>query len=705
MKGLGLQPIGYACSRWNFAYSGTGVPGSGELSPGLYYSGLPRCGAGDDEETVKKKLCEDTCNDRLTITKTKSDTYGPRVSRHCVWHAVDEKCKSVPDFLSDDDGPVSEMDNAVFSPPYYADAAEWEALEDSTVIPQGHPACTGIEGVDRTNPSVATAGFADEECKFDNTIALPSARGARFCNIPAPSAPPSPASPPAPALPPRDCAEVPSTSIVSFDLVGDDGPLTPNPSPNGGTTYDVPVAVKVDGVISLASVDVRITIPTSGGAQPATIGMTTFASERTVHPTTSLLAIKDNALCVAYQLTQSVECADVNSESVSGHVNNCDSQKSAYMTLTPQSALHEGTLFVTAHSLAAFPSASSPLARRGAWMAGAERVFASDDTQLRTGATVQVADGTAIYHAFSQYGAEQPASVVNPIDEDTAAVFQVEITTATTPTWTIGMTNVLGLDQTGTDAIADERCYSFTRPTSFFADKACEAPYVETCCDVLEVEATGGLMWLSGRWQKHTSAHFLGRAVYRRYTQAVGAEDPQEYDEISFTHGDCGIGFPTGLSGGANHFTISGENGRFPRGLGITAGPRVPTVQPYSDDYLGGANRNVDFGVLTSTFEGLKADSVTGNLLASYDTQADLPADTCGSQDLRNALQYMATAAPFLGGVDPTVPVAADQLKAGFVFDECDETVVCIGDAFRYCKYSVYPDTIPGTITSWGCVA
>jgi hypothetical protein len=176
--------------------------------------------------------------------------------------------------------------------------------------------------------------------------------------------------------------------------------------------------------------------------------------------------------------------------------------------------------------------------------------------------------------------------------------------------------------------------------------------------------------------------------------------EQNDFDEIKFTSDACGVGFPSSTLAGSNHFVISGMNGRFPSGLGITASLRSPSVVPYSTDFLGGSDRDVDFGVLTTTFEGLKSDPVTGPLLSAYATESDLPDDTCGSQQLRDALQYLGAGAPFIGSFDPYGSNA--QLEAGFLFENCEENLRCVGDALRACDLSIYPE-VPAEIVSWEC--
>ena len=231
---------------------------------------------------------------------------------------------------------------------------------------------------------------------------------------------------------------------------------------------------------------------------------------------------------------------------------------------------------------------------------------------------------------------------------------------------------------------------SAKRP-DFLHDLGC-SPIAESCCDQIEIEASGALSPLSGIFVKGAET-YLGRPIYRRSPSAAPITDDAGslYDELMFTHESCGEGL---------HNTASYRL-KFPHGLGVILSGRIRGQRPH-DDILSSSDRRLDFAAALSNFEGLKLDSVSGPGLSGYATLSDLPGDVCTNSTYntaRESLYYLN------GGVHSLLSFNASNqnvFATGPLFQNCTEDVVCASEAMRKCDSVALEG---GSIVKWGCHA
>lgn len=546
----------------------------------------------------------------------------------------------------------------------------------------------------------------------------PPAPGVPFGSIPF-----SPPPVPPPRQPPGTCSEATvatSSLVTAFTLTsGDAWPTTGAGDVSGSVadlTHTVAGVMTIDGQYPTnVNIDVTYKYQTSS----VTLGGTLFPqSTRQVGSATHLLSVRDNSLCFNYRLAQDNYCGDFLDPSAASSIAACTDQKSVEIDVTisnptglPMPGEGTVTTFATVHSL----GSRATQGRRAAWLtseSGPPSVYTSDATHLRKSVSSPYA------WLSTEYG-ENAAASRGPTagDTDNTGAFAFK-----DYSFSIGLTSVLGeAESTGT-TIDDEVCVSLSKP-SFLDSASCHAPYSESCCNTVEVQADGTLQWLSGKWIKESDS-FLGRSIYRRTPSRAVFPDTTGilYDEIKFTHHDCAAGFPAGLNsiGSSQHYWINGEqpnpstpdmDGRFPSGLGVIASQKERGSLPYDQYILTGANnfidRQFDFMATYSDWSGLKADSITGPPLAAFATLNDLPENVCDAasqpQAVRSALYYFAGGGAHLfPAFDATQ--GNQNFKSGYLFENCRSDTFCLGDALANCDLAPYPSGTGGTITKWNCV-
>jgi len=519
----------------------------------------------------------------------------------------------------------------------------------------------------------------------------------------APGSPPPPPPPPPPMLPPGSCSEasVPTSvdvaqlTFISVANLGatNDGFVRSTP---GDLVFNLNADYSVSGS---AAVPVNVSLSVPYSSSPARIGEASFLATRRAVPAAShFVSVRDNAICLRYQINQSVPCLDVLSpDGGSQFVGACQNQQAAEIKISisrPDGASLQppGNLFVTAHSVS-----SSSKGKRVVWMKSATTAYSYtvDLTNLRSASTIQPGGGLLRWLSTS-HGSPVPAER-GPTAGDTlnSAVFVLPYTYS----FTLGVSHLLS--NAGAQVIDDEVCVSLSKP-SFLDQASCDAPYAEGCCDTLEIEATGSLAFLSGRFVKARDS-FLGRSVYRR--SPASADAAGGYDELFFSHSDCSRGFPAGLPSlpaGKSHYVASG----WPTGLGVRSTMRLPARRPYDDQLLSDTSiRQLDVTATFADFAGLKADSITGTSLAQYNDLGSIPADVCTNdahQSLRSALYYYAGAgAHLMQQFDAANGQSSFDL--GFLFQNCPSDLFCLGEAMQKCDLAPQPLGAGGEIVGWRC--
>ena len=519
-----------------------------------------------------------------------------------------------------------------------------------------------------------------------------------------PGTPPPPLTLPPPSLPPKTC----TVASVATDV--DVAEVTLQ-SVNRGATNDLflrslagDMVFTFNGGYSVAGntpviVNLRVTLPAVTSS--AQVGGASFeATKRDIPSASHFIAVHDNAMCLRYRLNQSNPCTDVLSTGPSTSAFACRAQQAMEMSISisrpgGSSLQPPGNLFVTAHSVS-----SSTFGRRLVWLKSENSVYSytADLSNLRSASTMQ-SDGLLSWFS-TQAGSPIPATR-GPTSGDTlnSGVFVLPYSSYE---FTIGVSHLLA-ETEGPRTIEDEACFSFSKP-SLLEESSCDAPYAEDCCKVIEVEGSGSLAFLTGKFVKARDS-FLGRTIYRRSPSRAGM-DNNVYDELFFTHKDCAHGFPDGLPSlpaSADRYVTSG----WPSGLGIKSTLRYRGLRPFDDQLIDNAGtRQFDVTATMADFTGLKGDSITGSALSPYPDISSVPADVCTNsahpQALRSSMYYYASGgAHLLQSFDAANGVASFQ--NGFLFENCQHDLFCLGDAITKCDLSPTPLGAGGSITKWQC--